>query len=438
MVPSLSSTTTTTLRDYIDNATKSTSSAPLPGAFLHIVDAQNNVLFSHGTSSSITPTSDSLVYLQSLTKLIGAIAFLQLVDRGLTSLDDPTVITTHLPELAAQNVLTGYSTDASGKKIWTFEDRVGVITPRMLLNHTYGGGHTYFNKLLLEYFQDKGIWATTNEATDTYNTVLNSPLLWQPNTQANYGQGLDWIAVLLERLTKQSCADYLQAHIFSPLGLKSIGFEPAFGGDILARPESSGRFWPRVLKAPDGFMTLDPPSGSEKITHENPFPAGSHHTGGLGSGLVSSAADYVRIVSVLLPENVGVDAETQHRLLTPSSVKEITTACLPAHLQHQRQVPDSGGTPIIVPVALDAPHLDPKGSYGLACGVQGADRVLKNGKRGRSKGSVYWYGAANTDMWVDGEKGIVVFANGNYYPWNEEGWVDFVAKVEGMVYEGLE
>lgn len=431
-------TTTTTLREYVDNATKSTSSAPLPGVFLRIIDAQNNVLFSHGSGDSITPTADSLVYIQSLTKLVGAIAFMQLVERGLASLDDPKVITAHLPELAAQKVLTGYSTDNDGKKLWHFEDRVGDITPRMLLNHTYGGGHTYFNKLLLEYFQDKGIWETTNEATDTYATVLNSPLLWHPGTQTNYGQGLDWISVLIERLTKQACADYLQANIFDPLGLESTGFEPAFGGDILSRPESHGRFWPRILKTPDGSMTLDPPNGSDKIVREDPYPSGSHHTGALGTGLVSSASDYTRIVSIMLPQNSGVDPVSSHRVLSPASVREISTACLPSHLQHQRQVPESGGTPIIVPVALDAAHLDPKGSFGIACGVQGADRVLQDGKRGRSKGSVYWYGAANTDMWVDGEKGIVVFANGNYYPWNDEAWVKFVAGVEGLVYEGLE
>jgi methyl acetate hydrolase len=51
---------------------------------------------------------------------------------------------------------------------------------------------------------------------------------------------------------------------------------------------------------------------------------------------------------------------------------------------------------------------------------------------------VYWYGAANTEFWVDGESGIVVFVNGNFYPWNDEAWMEFVAGVEGRVYEGLE
>jgi methyl acetate hydrolase len=48
------------------------------------------------------------------------------------------------------------------------------------------------------------------------------------------------------------------------------------------------------------------------------------------------------------------------------------------------------------------------------------------------------YGAANTDFWVDGEKGIVVLVEGNYFPWNDGDWADFVAGVEGRIYAGLE
>jgi hypothetical protein len=51
---------------------------------------------------------------------------------------------------------------------------------------------------------------------------------------------------------------------------------------------------------------------------------------------------------------------------------------------------------------------------------------------------VYWFGAANTEFWVDREEGIVVYVNGNYYPWNDERWLGFVGNVEGEVYGRLE
>jgi hypothetical protein len=70
------------------------------------------------------------------------IACLQLLDRGLVTLDDPALIETHLPELASLRVLKGYkdtSTDdgeGKGEPIW--ETPKTKITLRMLLSHTSG------------------------------------------------------------------------------------------------------------------------------------------------------------------------------------------------------------------------------------------------------------------------------------------------------------
>ncbi|KAG9188856.1 hypothetical protein G6011_07561 [Alternaria panax] len=446
--------TTTLLKDYINLGTEeyATSVPHLPSALVHIVDAQNNVLFSHGSVPNNVffshdsppdkrPTSSSMAIIQSLTKIVGAIAYMQLVESGFATLDDPATITTWLPELAAKQVLTGSTIDTqTGKKMWQFEDRKGDITARMLLNHTYGGGHTFFNKLLLEYIQDlgEGTWETTNEASNPYGALLASPLLWQPGSHTNYGQGLDWIAVLIERITKQSLASYLQANIFDPLGLKEIGFEPQYGGDVVLSPYNTGKFWPRKMRNGREFVTIDPPD-PKVVTRLDAFPEGDFHTGSLGTGLVASAADYTHLFSVLLPQNAGADPVSGHRVLSAGSVEEICRPQLPQALRNDsRALQDSGAFSIIVPVDLSAPFLDPKGSFGLGCGVQGADRVLGNGQRGRRKGSVYWYGAPNIECWADGEKEVVVAVWGNYYPFCDKSWMAFVKGVEGLLYEGLE
>ncbi|USP77269.1 hypothetical protein yc1106_04543 [Curvularia clavata] len=429
------------LTQYIDHSTASTtSSTVLPAALVHVVDLQNNVLFSHGSSPSDPPTSQSMAIIQSLTKIVGAVAYMQLVEQGLATLDNPATITTFLPELAAKKVLTGYTVDPqTGKKQWQLEERKGDITARMLLNHTYGGGHTFFNQLLLDYVRDlgEGVWEKANEANDPYGILLASPLLWHPGTHTNYGKGLDWIAVLIERITKKSLVTYFQENIFDPLGLKEIGFEPAFGGTAISLPENAGKFWPRKMRTEDGFITLDTEQ-PEVVKRPDAYPEGQHHVGCLGTGLVASARDYAHLVTALLPQNKGVDPVTGHRLLSASSVEEITKPQLPEHVRNDsRSLPVSDAMPILCTVDLSDEHLDPDGSYGLGCGVQGSQRVLKDGRRGRSKGTAYWYGAPNCDMWIDGEKGIVVTVWGSYYPWNEAPWVEFVAGVEGLVYEGL-
>ncbi|KAF1942609.1 beta-lactamase/transpeptidase-like protein [Clathrospora elynae] len=451
MAPSLTPQSTQALKVYIDNATNpSTASPVLPAALLHIVDAQNNVLFTHGSGPEATPTLESIGHIQSLSKLVGAIAYMQLVERGLATLDDPSIITTHLPELAAKQVLTGYTVDAdTGKKIWTFEARKGDIIPRMLLNHTYGGGNTHFNTMLLEYLKDKGedFLPKINESADPYGTLLISPLLWQPGTKTNYAQGLDWIAMLIERITNQSLNSYLEENIFAPLGLLQTGLQPLLGGGVLDREGNKGKFWPRKMRmrtetTVGDFVTIDPPD-LVQVKRADAWPAGTHHTLCLSAGLISSARDYAHILTTLFPHNCGRDPVSGHRLLSPVSVAEITSPQLPPHLRNNsRKVPTSGDPPgglsIMLPTNLEAPERDPEGSYGLACAVQGADRVLKEGGKGRSKGSVYWYGAANTEYWVDGVKGIAVFVNGNYHPWNDQAWTEFVTGVEGLVYAGLE
>jgi len=438
--PTISPETAAGLKKFIDDATKPDADRTiLPAALVHIVDAQNNTLFSHGASTEKPPTVESMTIIQSLTKVVGAMAYMQLVERNLATLDDPATINKWLPELAGKKVLTGYTTDSvTGQKQYQLEERKGDITARMLMNHTYGGGHTFFNKLLLDYVQDLGVWETTNEAADPYGILLVSPLLWHPGTKTNYGQGLDWLAVLIERISKQSLQSYLQEHIFDPLGLKEIGVEAAYGGVATSLPHNTSKFWPRKLRTGNSsFVAVDVPE-PEIVKRANAFPEGEYHTGCLGTGLVSSVRDYNHLLSVLLPENMGLDHVTGHRLLSAESVREITSPQLPEEIRDDsRSIPTANATPIVLPADLSISVLDPKGSYGLGCGVQGVDRALKNGGKGRSKGSVYWYGAPNCDMWVDREKGVVVSIWGNYYPWNDEAWVEFVAGVEGYVYEEL-
>jgi methyl acetate hydrolase len=436
MAPTISSETASSLRTYID--THTTGDKPLlPGAIVHFVNANNETLFSHASSTtSATPASATTLFkVHSLTKIIGAIAFFQLVDRGLVSLDDADTIEKLLPELASKKVLTGYTETENGEKNFHFEDRTAQITPRMLMNHTYGGGHTYFNPLLNTYlasFPDKS-WEERNEGSDFYQTLLDSPLLWQPGTKTNYAQGFDWLAVFMERLLKKSLADILRESIFEPLGLTETGYEGQYGSTLAS---SGTKFWPRSLKTENGFTPIDP-LVQEPVEREDAYPKGTHHNYPLGTGLVSTAKDLSRILALLLPQNAGVDPLSGTRILTAPSVAEITSPQLPSALRNDSRIVPTAIPFLIIPGDLQAAHVDPEGSFGLGCAVQGEQRVLSDGKVGRSKGSVYWYGAANTEFWVDGEKGIVGVVEGNFFPWNEGGWLEFVAGVEGRVYEGL-
>ncbi|KAF2266089.1 beta-lactamase/transpeptidase-like protein [Lojkania enalia] len=242
MTPSIALDTASTLRTYIDNATTRDKPA-LPGAIVHMVDKNNNKVFTYASSRAAQLSENSIALVHSLTKMVGAIAFMQLVEQGLAALDDSSVIEKVLPELAVKQVLTGY--DNIGKPILV--GKVGDITPRMLMNHTYGGGHSFFNPLMKKYMQDG--WEKRNEVADPHQTILDAPLLWQPGTHTNYGQGFDWLATLIERLTNKNLATLLEENIFGKLGLKRLDFEETYGGDITTRPESKDLFLAEEFKA---------------------------------------------------------------------------------------------------------------------------------------------------------------------------------------------
>ncbi|KAF2801868.1 beta-lactamase/transpeptidase-like protein [Mytilinidion resinicola] len=147
------------------------------------------------------------------------LSFSALVERGLLSLDSPTLISTHLPELAEKKVFVGFSDTEPGTPI--FADREGPLTLRHQLTHTYGGAHSFFDAKLLEYQKrvSKGNWPT-----DFWNSMRDSPLCYQPGKRFAYGAGMDWVAVLIERATGQTMSAYLQENVFEKLGMADTSY----------------------------------------------------------------------------------------------------------------------------------------------------------------------------------------------------------------------
>lgn len=97
-----------------------------------VVDKNGEELFAHsagkrGHESSEPMTLDSIFWIASCTKMITGIACMQLVEKGILSLDSSTLVESLCPELKEAKVLTD-----DGKLV---EKKRG-ITLRMLLSHT--------------------------------------------------------------------------------------------------------------------------------------------------------------------------------------------------------------------------------------------------------------------------------------------------------------
>jgi CubicO group peptidase (beta-lactamase class C family) len=164
-------------------------SGALPAAALAIGDADGQIrseTFS-GDGRGLSP--DSFFFLASVTKPIFATAFMQLVEDGRLTLDEPIV--RYLPEFA----------NAPGK---------ADVTSRHLLTHT-SGVPDYTPDMIRKY-------RPSGAAMTQYG--IDSPLRFAPGTRYEYCSASFYLlARIIESLTGIRHTDYLRERVFDPLGM---------------------------------------------------------------------------------------------------------------------------------------------------------------------------------------------------------------------------
>lgn len=119
------------------------------------------------------------LFLASMTKLLTSIACMQLIERGLISLD--TDVSSFIPDLAAQPILHGF--DDNDKPI--LSDRKNPILFVHLLTHSAGTAYDKMVPVLEKYRDQQG----QPEDRATMSTKCVYPLLFEPGTYWSYGTG---------------------------------------------------------------------------------------------------------------------------------------------------------------------------------------------------------------------------------------------------------
>lgn len=85
-----------------------------------------------------------------------------------------------------------------------------------------GFGYAFEDFKLRDWARPVGLDDFSGHASD----VLHRPLVNQPGTKFQYGVGVDWVGVVIERATGMSLEKYFQCFIFKPLGISNIKFFP--------------------------------------------------------------------------------------------------------------------------------------------------------------------------------------------------------------------
>jgi CubicO group peptidase (beta-lactamase class C family) len=169
----------------------------------------------------------------SLTKQFTAACILLLQERGLLHVQDR--VSNYLPDLPTA---------------WR------EVTVHQLLTHTGGIPNPNYASKQSATIQRMG--ATPREAVAQ---VANQPLDFKPGTKWNYSNtGYILLGLLIEKVSGQSYADFLERNIFHPLGMADSGYDRA--ADVL-KARASG------YDIHDGHLT-----NADFIDMSGPFSAG--------------------------------------------------------------------------------------------------------------------------------------------------------------------
>jgi CubicO group peptidase (beta-lactamase class C family) len=232
--------------------------------------------------------TDDLFWIASMTKPIAAVGLGVLVDDGKVGFDDP--VEKYLPEFRGQWVVQEGTAD---RRVLVKSPR--PITLRDLLTHTSGLG---------EYPATQPHW-TLSEFT---KVVAREPLRFQPGTRWAYSTaGIDTIGRVIEIVSGQSFAAFLQQRIFAPLGMKDTPFwlspdqEKRFAHNY--RPDATGK----LAETPIAYLY-----GGTATDRARPALG--------GAGLFSTAADVATFYQAML--NHGEVAG--RRILSAATLAEMT------------------------------------------------------------------------------------------------------------------
>ncbi|KAK7456743.1 hypothetical protein CaCOL14_010647 [Colletotrichum acutatum] len=406
----LSSQAVNEIKGIVENAVTASPSG-IPGTTVVVIDRTGTEQFAHaagtrGVASSEPMTLDSVYWIASCTKMVVGIACMQLVEKGQLNLDDADHLEKLCPELADIKVLT-----SEGKLV----DKKRGITLRMLLTHTAGFGYTFFSERLRDWSLPAGIDEFSGSVRD-----MVQPLLFQPGEGWEYGVGIDWAGIALERATNMSLNDYIQANICQPLGLKNVNMIPT--------PSMKAQLAYMHYKRPDGKLVhRDHPLHRPLIVQSEEEIRACFNSG--GAGIFAKPQEYTRILAVFL--NDGTCPITKAQLLKKETVDEMFSNQISKFPDFARQgvqaaKPElTNGISELYPIPGNPPQ-----GWGLTFMITG-------GPTGRSSGTAWWAGLPNLFWWCDRENGVAGIVCSQILPFGDASVMGLWAQVEAAVYKGL-
>ncbi|HEY6025127.1 MAG TPA: serine hydrolase domain-containing protein [Pseudolabrys sp.] len=305
--------------------------------------------------------ADTIFRIASMTKPFTSVATMMLAEEGKLLIADP--VARYIPEFADLEVAVD-SDNASAKKL-AREPLRHEMTVQDLLRHTSGLTYSHLaGPLLKQAYEDANVMDEKQTNAEMVAKLAKVPLAYQPASTWQYGMSTDVLARVVETASGMTLDRFIAEHICKPLGLANTSFGP-IDAERAAQPQ------------------IDPTSGKRPPMRETAVRP--NWISG-GSGLLSTAHDYVRFCQMLL--DGGELGGT--RLLSPAIVRLMTSDHLTPETRR------SPSTPILFGA------LAPMTELGLGFGLGFAARTHagRNPLPG-SVGDYSWTGVTGTYFWID-------------------------------------
>ena len=339
-------------------------------------------------------TADSVFWIASMTKAITSAAAMQLVEQGKLSLDSP--IASVLPDLASPQVMEGFDAKGAPK----LRPAKNPITLRHLMTHTAGFCYDIWNGDMLQYLEKTG----TPGITTCKNDALKTPVMSDPGTRWEYGTNIDFVGKAVEAASGKKLDAYLRDHMFTPLGMADTGFK--------LTDSQRKRLVGMHARGPDGTLAPMP----FELEQDPEFHMG-------GGGLYGTAGDYIKFTQMILNKGRG----NGNQVLKPETVA----------VMGQNHIGVLNVTKMTTAIGWATndvelfPGMDKK--WGLSFLINTAKTP-----EGRSPGSLFWAGLANTYFWIDPARDVTGVILMQLLPFADGKALEAFAGFERGVYAGLD
>jgi methyl acetate hydrolase len=347
-------------------------------------------------------TTDTTCAIFSTTKAIGGTACLQLVEEGALDLDAPAK--RYVPQIGELQVLDGFDGDGQPRLRAPRTD----ITTRHLLTHTAGFAYDFFNEEYTRLADEQGQpWVV-----DASRASIETPLLFDPGEQWEYGSSIDWAGQVVEGITGKRLGDVFEERILGPLGMTSTAF--SMTPDMRSRLST-------IHARNDDDGSLIPLTGVEL-----PSDPEVHMS---GHGLYGTAEDYAKFIRMWLNDGAGPEGQ---RILKPETVEMACQNHLPEGMQIKMLpgVAASATARSILPVPN--PRLSNDAEFFPGMRKTWSLTFMINEEQaptGRPAGSIAWAGLANLYYWIDRKNGIGGYWATQIFPFVDptsvSGFLDF-------------